>query len=141
MTVFSSRRQKDIHKILAKCLHSSPSSLSFFSCGDEVMSNWISSASTLLNENISDVMSDVGRKKSNPLFMKMCCTFWCRKKHAKNVYSVTMRGGGGENCRIHIAVFRQHSQLDSRGLMDKLVLMFHSGFASTCQSTRFSFDR
>lgn len=152
----SRRRAQRVYKNVVKCLH-----LRFFFSrshfGDEIMSNWIPSASTLLNENISGVtffsfyVVGGGVERSKDRNFRRAVLRWCDvlfdvvKSMQKIVYSETMRyeamtEGGCErdkNCRIHIAVYPSTFPTWQRGLLllDKFVLMFHSGFAGTCQST------
>lgn len=113
---------------------------SFRSFRDEIMSNWISSASTLSNGNISDVTllffgwqlrrRDLNGKKNERekhfqiRFLRWCDVLSDVVKSMQKLFTTkrcdVMREGGDErweNCRIHIAVYRQHSRLIStRGL-------------------------
>lgn len=100
------------------------------------MSNWISSASTLLNENISDVTffpSLVGRgeektREISLFYDGLRCIFWCRKKGMQKLFTAneTMWRERGWK-RWKIARYTLWCFVNIFNSRDKLVLMFHSG--------------
>lgn len=118
-----------VYMDVVKCLrHSAPP------LADEIMSNWISSASTLLNENISDVTSVLGgRRRKIRFFTTFRCTSWCRKKACKKLFTAT-RGWKERVSELQDT----RCGAESRGLR-KFVLMFHSSFAVHLSIISFSF--